>query len=77
MGHTGNECDQCFSIIASELKSEDILTVEDLKQKIGSASVNPKPVVRDLEFIYDWKSYVLPFLSDPALANHTRYNSSW
>ena len=53
---SGNETDQCFSVIATELKKEDILTLETLKKKIEDSPLNPKPVCRDLQYIYNWKS---------------------
>ena len=74
VGHTGNEVDQLFSILAQEFKS-DIKTVEDLKKKIEDAPIKPKPICRSLEYIFGWKEYVTPWLADPPLTNHSNYNS--
>ena len=75
VGHTGNEVDQLFSILAKEFKSDNITTVEGLKEKIVSAPLQPKPICRSLEYIYGWKSFITPWLADPQLANHSKYNS--
>ena len=74
VGHTGNEVDQLFSILANELKSE-ILTIEDLEEKMLAAPIVPKPVVSSLEYIFDWKSFIEDKLSKPALKNQSKYNS--
>ena len=66
--------DQCFSILATELKKEDLLSVNALKLKIAGSPINPKPVCKSLDFIYDWKLFVTPKLSDPQLKNHSKYN---
>ena len=75
VGHTGNEVDQLFSILTSEFKSDNITTVEDLKDKILNAPIQPKPVCKSLEYIFGWKDFVTPWLSAPQLANHSKYNS--
>ena len=74
VGHTGNEVDQLFSILANELKSE-ILTIEDLKEKIEAAPIVPKPVVHSLPYIFDWKSFIEDKLSKPPLKNISNYYS--
>lgn len=74
VGHTGNEVDQLFSILANELKSE-ILTIEDLKEKIEAAPIVPKPVVHSLAYIFDWKSFIEDKLSKPPLKNISKYYS--
>ena len=71
----GNEVDQGFSIIARELKSEDLYTVDDVKKRILGAPINPKPICEELEFTYAWKEFISPILADPQLSHHTRYNS--
>ena len=75
VGHTGNEVDQLFSILTSEFKSDNITTVEELKDKILNAPIQPKPDCTSLEYIFGWKEFVTPWLSDPQLANHSKYNS--
>ena len=74
VGHTGNEVDQLFSILANEFKSE-ILTIEDLKAKIVESPIEPKPVCNNLMYIYDWKSFIEDKLSSPPLQNTSFYNS--
>ena len=63
-----------FSILANELKS-DIITIEELKEKISNSPIQPKPVCRSLDFIFGWKTYITPWLADPPLTNHSKYNS--
>ena len=75
VGHTGNEVDQCFSILTNELKGVEIMTIEKLKEVILNAPIQPKPLCRSLAFIWDWKSHVTPKLADPPLVNHSKYNS--
>ena len=67
--------DQTFSILCTELKKQDLLTVEALKKQICSAGINPKASCRSLEFTYDWKAFISPLLADPQMSHHTRYNS--
>ena len=74
VGHTGNECDQTFSILANEFKTE-ILTLQSLKDKIVNAPILPKPICKSLLYIYDWKNFIISRLADPPLANHSKYNS--
>jgi hypothetical protein len=74
VGHTGNECDQTFSILANEFKTE-ILTLQSLKEKIVNAPILPKPICKSLLYIYDWKNFIGPRLADPPLSNHSKYNS--
>lgn len=74
VGHTGNEVDQLFSILAHELKGE-ILTVEDLTEKMVAAPIVPKPVVLSLKYIFDWKSFIEDKFSKPPLQYTSKYNS--
>ena len=74
VGHTGNQCDQLFSILTEEFKSE-IRTVEELMMKIRNSPISPKPIVHHLLFIHDWKDFVIPNLTEKGLKNHSHYNS--
>ena len=74
VGHTGNEVDQLFSILANEFKAE-ITTLESLKEKILNSPILPKPICRSLLHIYNWKEFISPRLADPPLVNHSKYNS--
>ena len=75
VGHTGNEVDQCFSILTNELKNSEILSVESLKEKIVNSPIQPKPICRSLLFIWDWKKFIESKLADTPLVNHSKYNS--
>ena len=74
VGHTGNQCDQLFSILTEEFKSE-IQTVEDLIAKIERAPISPKPKVHRLFHTWDWKSFVEPLFTNTLLQNHSGYNA--
>ena len=74
VGHTGNQCDQLFSILTNEFKCE-IKTVEDLITKIERAPISPKPQVHRFFYSWDWKSFVEPLFTKTLLKNHTAYNS--
>ena len=69
------QVDQLFSMLSNVLKSGDIPTLEVLKEKLVSAPIEPKPICKDLDFIYDWKGFILPKLTQPPLNNHSKYNS--
>ena len=71
---TGNEVDQLFSCLAKEFKSE-ILTIEDLKEKIVKAPITPKPICCSLLYIFGWNAHITDYLADPPLKNHSRCNS--
>ena len=73
VGHTGNEVDQLFSIITQVLKTENVPTVEDLRSKILSSPIKPKPIVETLLYTWDWKSFIENKLHP--LKNHSLYNS--
>ena len=60
--------------MATEFKSE-IITVDELKEKILGAPINPKPKCETLWYIFGWSSYISDHLADPPLQNHSRYNS--
>ena len=57
------QVDQLFSMLSNVLKSGDIPTLEVLKEKLVSAPIEPKPICKDLDFIYDWKGFILPKLT--------------
>ena len=66
--------DQLFSILCRVLKSE-IRCPDDLKKKIQEAPIIPKPDVEDLFYIWDWRQYIQPKLSERPLHNHSFYHS--
>jgi hypothetical protein len=70
----GNQCDQRFSILATQFKSE-ITTIESLIEKIENSPMTPKPKCVRLWYIFDWNNYITPQLADPPLSNHSKYNS--
>ena len=74
VGHTGNNCDQLFSILTQEFKSE-IKSLEELFDKMKSAPIEPKPEVESLLFIWDWKGFISPLLSKKELKYHSYYHS--
>ena len=61
-------------LLATEFKSE-IITVDDLKQKIVNSPIRPKPFCRTLWYTFGWSSYIAEQLAGPPLQNHSRYNS--
>lgn len=66
---------QIFSILANEFKHVAILTIEALLNKIDNAPVNPRPICRSLHYIFDWKDFISPNLTELPLSNHTKYHS--
>ena len=65
--------DQLFSMLAQSFKTE-MRTLEDLIEKIEKSGIQPVPDVEVLEYIWDWKMFVLDKLSDEELRNHSRYH---
>ena len=53
----------------------DIPTLEVLKERIVSAPIEPNPICRNLDFIYDWKNFILDQLTNPPLKYQSKYNS--
>ena len=43
--------------------------------RILAAPIKPYSICRNLEYIFDWKDFVEPFLTTPPLKNHSNYNS--
>jgi hypothetical protein len=66
--------DQLFSILCRVLKCE-ISSPDALIKTIQQAPIIPKPEVRELLYIWDWRSFITPKLSDKALHNHSFYHS--
>ena len=71
----GNQCDQRFSILADEFKSSEILTIEVLKEKILSAPMSPKPIIRPLWYVFGWKNFISDKLSEVELKNHSKFHT--
>ena len=53
----------------------DIFSVEELFKKIKSANIIPAPVINHLFSTFNWKDFIHPRLSTPALANHSLYGA--
>ena len=71
----GNEVDQCFSIIAGELKKKTVKTLEELTAIIKNCPIEPKPTCESLPFIWEWRDYSKTLLTQTKLENHSFYNS--
>ena len=56
VGHTGNAVDQLFSVLSKQFEKVNIRTLEELFTLIENSSIQPKPVVLSLQYIWDWKS---------------------
>ena len=73
VGHTGNEVDQLFSIVANALKRE-ICTIEELVSIISNSSIQPKPSCEPLDYIWDWKAFIIPNLYVVPLSQHSNFH---
>ena len=51
----------------------DIYSVEDLFDRIRSTRISPTPILNHLWFTYDWRSFIIPNLTEPGLKNHSLY----
>lgn len=49
--------------------------MEELTALILNAPIEPSPVCLELEYIFAWKQFIIPFLADPPLKNHSQYHS--
>jgi hypothetical protein len=86
VGHTHEDCDQCFSVISRRLKANPAYTVSDLKREVLSAFKKeswdgnqflPASIVvhwRDHEQNWDVSSWLLPHV-DPSFSNF-RYTAN-
>ena len=68
------QVDQLFSILCRVLRSE-IRCPDDLIRVITEAPVIPKPEVEELLYIWDWRGYITPKLTEKSLKNHSFYHS--
>ena len=66
--------DQLFSILTRELKTE-MRCPDDLLKKILNAPISPRPIVEELLYTWDWRSFITPNLSGKKLKNHSFYHS--
>ena len=74
VGHTGNQVDQIFSILAHEFKAE-ICSPDDLVRKIKNSSIVPSPVCVNLDFIWNWRDFILPNLEPQRMQNHSFFQA--
>ena len=74
VGHTGNQVDQLFSILASEFKSE-IRSPDDLLAKIRTSAIQPQPLCEELYYIWNFRDFIKPKMSDKRLVNHSFLHS--
>ena len=65
---------QLFSILTSEFKSE-IKSPDHLLDKIRNSVISPKPLCEELLFIWEWRDFIKPNLSDRKLENHSFLHS--
>ena len=63
-----------FSILAQTLKGCEVSSLDDLVDKLKCAPIQPKPNVKVLYFISDWKKFIEPKLSRERLSNHSGYH---
>ena len=63
-----------FSILTLEFKSE-ITSPDDLLNKIRNSAIVPKPICEELTFIWEWREFVKPNLSESRLQNHSFLHS--
>ena len=52
----------------------EICTVEDLVSIISNSSIQPKPSCQQLEYIWDWKSFITPNLYKVPLGQHSNFH---
>jgi hypothetical protein len=64
VGHTHEDIDQRFSTISATLKRQDIHSLKELMSTIkqNPPCIEPFVVVEHLEYIRDWKTFIIPFL---------------
>ena len=62
------------SMLTQSFKTE-MRTLEDLKEKIITSGIKPLPDVEVLEYIWDWKLFVLDKLTKEELRNHSNYHA--
>ena len=56
----------------SELKKIEVKTLEELVQLLLDSSIKPKPVVELIDYIWNWRDFISPYLFE--LENHSFYN---
>lgn len=75
VGHTHDEVDQLFSIVAQFLKGKDVSSLDELVRYLEEAPIHPKANVDILYYISDWKKFITPRLTRERLAYHSGYHS--
>ena len=66
--------DQIFSILTSEFKSE-IKSPDDLLNKIRNSAIHPQPQCEELLYIWEWRDFIKPRMSEKKLENHSFLHS--
>ena len=66
--------DQLFSILTSEFKTE-IKSPDHLLDKIRNSVISPKPHCEELLFIWEWRDFIKPNMSERKLENHSFLHS--
>ena len=67
--------DRNFSTIDKLLKETEVSSLDDLVQLIESTPLTPKPVCKNMFYIFDWKSFIADKFSKMTLENHSFYHS--
>ena len=64
VGHTHDDIDQRFSVISGTLKRQDIDSLRELLELIkkGASHTEAFATSRHLEYIWDWKKFINPYL---------------
>ncbi len=64
VGHTHEDVDQRFSVISGTLKRQDINSMQQLLDlvKEGTSPTKTFRISRHLEYIWDWKKFITPYL---------------
>ena len=64
VGHTHEDIDQIFSVIFGTLKRQDVDSMQQLLDlvKEGTSPTETFRISRHLEYIWDWKKFITPYL---------------
>ena len=72
IGHTHNDVDHMFGVLAGHLKKLEIPTFEALKSEIGKIKLDDSfPIVKELVHTTDFSSFITPYLLQ--ISGHTAF----
>ena len=75
LSSSGNEVDRMFSVLAKLFKESEMRCINDLVQTIQTSPIVPSPMVVNMFYSFDWKTFIQSKFAKAPLEHHSFYHS--